>query len=329
MSVIISAYDTTVCSGFPITKIKEEIIKAKLMGGLHELDVSLERYGEQFKLYLVEGGNTFADTIPYFKQPMLIPDENNSGSGFFVIDVRAFGHWSAPHQKFAVRNGVEYAWHLKRAILNQIWLDGRVEALRDISNLPISAYSALISQSIARRFSLDPAEQMVVAVLAAYFYMCHFTEETSFTEHEFPLIVGKIARVTNVPASNVEKMLNGIACIHTLEDFCSEVHKRVGNVALQDFNIGTMVMICSGTWFGDNSREIMAVGLEHIPTWLMMVEASLSSATYRRSVFAKIVQKIDKGNMGTLYTRSIAEIIGGSSGITDGASALVDYATFF
>lgn len=316
MSINLSAYDTTACSGFPISKIKEEITKAQLMGGFQVADVKTDPYADSFALNMLEGGNSAADAVGFFKHPVLLSTEVNKHKLAVFLDVRDYGTWSGLEGKFRVRAGGEYVFHIKRAILNNFMIDGRVEALRDISSLPLKAYAALISQSVARRFALDPAEQMTISVLAGFFYLCLFTDESKLTDHELQLTAGKLATDLRMPAQAVFKVLDGIDCLHCLDDLCKEVHLRVGNVALQNFNCGTLLACVAGNWIGNNSREILSVGLEHIPTWLVIVEACLSSQTYRRSTLAKIVQKLDTQNASKNFSRSLDTLLGGSSALT-------------
>lgn len=330
MTINNSAYDTTACSGFTLTKVTDELVRAAAQGGLLKLTVTPYKHSDSFDIYLVEGGNTAEDLVPFFRHPfpVTIPtiDKNKQ---VFALDVRNFGSWNPLQREFRVKNGIEYAWSIKRAILNNIWVEGRSEVLRDISPLPLIAYSQLIGQSVARRFALDPAEQMIVSVLAGFFYLCQFTDETRFSEMDMTQVEGKLVRHLRLPAALVSKTLNDIACIHSLSDLCAEIHKRVGNVALQDFNEGTLIQIVSGTWFGTNAREVLAVGLEHVPTWLAIVDASLSSATFRRSTLAKIIQQFDKNEMGKLYHRSIDALIGGPDAVTVDGATHSEYATYY
>lgn len=328
MSVNLTAYDTTAYS-FNQTRLDEELRKGLYTSGFHAVQVSLEQFVDPFSIYLVEGGNSAADSIQFFRHPFLLRKNDQMKEDVLVLDVRSFGKYSAPHAQFAIRNGIEYVWHLKRTILNQVWIDGRVEVLRDLSSLPMVVYAALISQTISRRFALDPAEQMSVAALAAYFYLSLFTDEEEFSEHERPLIYKKIADATKVPVNNVSKVLEGLPCLHGLPALCDAIKMRVGNVALDNFNIGTLLAVTTNTWYGTNAQDVLGVGLEHIPTWLMIVEASLSSATFKRSTLAKISQQYDKGDAGKNLRRSIEVLIGGNKAVTSGGKPLEEYGTFF
>ena len=319
MTINISAYDTMACASLPVRhRVVEEIMRAGLAGATGVLKVATGKHESPFDLLSVQGGNSFADAVPYFNHPVLVPypaGESNGQSQAFVVDVRHFGKFSGPLAEFLVRNGAEYSWALRRAILNQVWMDGRPEVLRDISTLPAATYAALVSECVARRFALDPAEQMIVAALSAYFYYGLFTDEEKFSEMEIPLLSKKISDITRVPMPMVHKLIEGLPVLATLDQFCQAVHDKVKNVALENFNLGTLLSVVRSTWFGHNSMEVVSVALEHIPTWLAIVSSSLESAVFKRSPLAKIAQRFDKNGAGKNFTRSLEVILGGAEAV--------------
>lgn len=322
MSINETAYDTTACSGSRYNNIIEELQTGWHMGGLSNIEVKLDPHTDPFNMLLLHGGNAAADSIAFFKHPVFVPSKLNTVSEHgkvnkeICVDVRNFGKWDSLQSKFTVRNHAEYGWTIKRAILNKVWADGRVMALRDISTIPAAVYCALISESIARRFALDKAEQMTIAVLAGYFYYSHFTDE-AFPEDDLVRIIGNIARITHIPADKVESIIKDLPIINSVQFLCDCIIAKVDSIALQNLNPGVLYAIACGNWFGSDAREILAVGLEHIPTWLMIVHASLASSTYKRSTLSKISIRYDKGGAGTNFTRSIDELIGGRYAIND------------
>lgn len=320
MAIYETAYDTTACSGSRVRKLVEDIQKAAVMGGLGTITVSQKENGSDFMIYTAEGGAASIDTVPFFAHPVFakLNDTNE-----LVVDIRAYGKYNAPQSQFVVRNGPEYAWSLKRAILNKLWVQGRTDAIRDLSPIPMAVYSSLISECIARRFALDPSEQMTVASLSAFFYYCLF-RDTNFTEEGIHRMVGTIARNTRIPADKIYNSIGDLKMILDLDELCAVIRERCNNVALDNLNTGVLYAACCGNWFGTNAREILAVGLEHPPTFVMIVAASLESATYKRSTLAKISARYDKQGAGDNFIRSINVLLGGSEAIAQDA-----YGNFF
>lgn len=326
MSINETAYDTTACSGYRYNQIVEDLKKTHLMGGLGEISVNLAAYDTQFKLNVLQGGCASADQVAFFKHPVIFKNSNASNDSeqhLVYLDIREFGKFLPNQSQFVVRNGAEYAWAIKRTILNKLWIDGKIDAMRDISTIPVAVYASLLSESIARRFALDPAEQMTVAVLSAYFYYQLFVD-VEMSEDEQTRTVGSIVRATKIPAQKVFDVLSDVRSLHTLDDLCAAIRKSVNNVALEHLNVGTLYAVCCGNWFGSNAREVMAVGLEHVPTWLMIVSSSLSSATFKRSTLAKISSRFDKANAGLNLQRSLDLLIGGAEAVDQ-----KEYSTYY
>lgn len=321
MAIYETAYDTTACSGARISELQNKLTKGLLMGGLQTKELALNEHDAPVKLHLLQGGNSAADTIPFFNHPVQMHGIDNKGPrgdvASYALDVRNFGKWYAPNQTFVVRNRPEFEWSIRRALLNHVWMTHRPEQLRDISTIPASVYSSLISECVARRFALDAGEQATISVLACYFYYGLFTNDKEFDDFQKNKIVGSIARATRIPADKVFEILEDLPILFSLEDLCEACREKTGSVSLTDFNIGVLIAVVAGNWFGTNARENLAVALEHVPTWIMIVSASLTEATFKRSVLAKIAMRYDKNNAGESFKKSIDVLLGGKNLVED------------
>lgn len=316
MAIYETAYDTSACSGARVMDLKDKLAKGILMGGLYNKELALNEHDKPVTLMLLQGGNSAADVIPYFNHPLEV--KSSSGRDYcYAVDVRNFGKWYAPNQKFVVRNRPEFEWSIRRALLNHVWVTGRPELLRDISTIPAAVYSSLISECVARRFVLDAAEQATIAVLACYFYYGLFTNDKEFDEFQKNKIVGSIARITRIPAEKVFSIIDDLPVMFSLEELCEACKQKTGSVSLNDFNIGVLIAVVAGNWFGTNARENLAVALEHVPTWIMIVNASMTEATFKRSVLAKISARYDKNSAGQSMKKSLDIMLGGVSLVED------------
>lgn len=316
MTIYKTAYDTSACSGFRVRDVQDQLEKGALQMAMRSMRIKTNHDEEGFTLHLLEGGNSAADVIPYFRHPVLLPSTSKNVGGDdggvqFAVDVRNFGKYNAPQQVFIVKNAPEFAWNVKRAILNHVWVTERPEILRDISPIPAQTYSTLLAECISHRFALDPAQKFQVQALAAFFYYGLFFESRTLDEMERNKLAGMISRATKVPAEKVFEWLGDTPLLNSLEEFCQACAKVTGSVALDKFNTGVLVAIAGGTWYGTNSRENIAVALEHVPTWIMCVEASLSEATFKRSMLAKISSRFDKQGAGDAFSRTLNVLLGG------------------
>jgi hypothetical protein len=323
MAIYNTPYDTTAGLGYRYVNMAHELRTALAGGGLaihaavdgqfsHPMHAGASAEAKKFQIALVQGGNSFADSVHFFKHPVFVLFDEQE---YICVDVREYGKWEAHQQRFAVRNVPEYIWALKRALLTCIWNDGRVEVLRDISNLPAQVYCALISESISRRFSLDVAEQSTIAVIAGYFYYGLFSNDGAVGEDEKNNLAGKLSRITNVDATRVFSIIDRLGPMPNVAAFCDATREQVGNVALENLNNGNLFNVVGGTWFGTNARDTLCMSLEHVPTWTMIVEASLASQTYKRATLSKISARFDKRQAGEAFSQSLSALLGGPQAI--------------
>lgn len=327
MAVNETAYDTTACMAYKTQNIKDLISKAMVMGAVNVKTVKLSNTGQVIKVGLVEGGSTHSDTIPYFHHPVFVFDTTKSDEQepIVFIDVRDYGMYNKPQQRFVVRNRVEYMWSIKRAILSHIWTHGRKETLRDLSMLPAAAFSSMISESVSRRYALDMAQQTTMQVLACYFYYCLFSDAKEFDETELNRVVGAISRCTKVQADYIYTVVAGLPVIESLDEFCKYTKEKTQSVSLTDFNTGILFAITGGNWFGTNARELMAVALEHVPTWVMITYGGVAEASFKRSVLAKLLERLAKRHSAEAFTKNLVTLLNTDESLDElfeGASGL-------
>lgn len=296
----LTAYDTSACKNFVLKEVVDALTKALIVNELKVEEHASIRSDLAFNYYIVTGGNPSSDNVKYFNHPLMIDDGSNNGRNLskkvFVLDARSYGTWHKPSESFVIRNTSGYDFEVNRLILNQLWYKERPEILRDISHVPAQVYSTLISECVGKRFALDPREQSIVAILSSYFYCCLFTEMSSFEEDEYVKILSYVAKVSRLQYSVVEETLDFLnrTVIHDLEKLCGYIKEATESIALKDLNVGVLFALTTSTWFGNNAKETLAVGLEHIPTWLTIVYSSLEETTFKRSVLSKISIRFNK-----------------------------------
>jgi hypothetical protein len=310
-----SPYDTEACAYIARPELISSIQKAHLQGELHAAQIDAGRDDEGFTIYLVYGGSTFSDEIKFFSHPIYVSVPDTKDEEILVVDVRNYGSWDAPNMRFKVRNAPEYAFAIRRAILTHLANSGRPEVLRDISNIPAMTYVALITEAISHRFGADPAERSTISALVAYYYYSLFRTVPMNVEQEMPMLMGKIAKMTAVPLEYVKNALADMNAMLTLQDLCDEIVKKVNSPAFSSLNLGVLFTLVNGSWMGGGTREVVTVGLQHVPTWLMLCEAGLVSRTYKKTTLARVAQRFDKGTEGRSFVRAMDVLCGGHDAV--------------
>lgn len=280
-----TAYDTTACSGFgPAIKRTVEAVQAAGIYG--EL-----QYLKDTNILMVQGNGNYANEIPAFAHPIAYLDQHKNEQ--LVFDARSCGSWDSQQHEFRVRNQVEFTLASYRAKYNKVWLTERPETLRDFSPLPLSVFAAWVSESVARRFALDPREQFELAIISGIYYCTLFMQDGQFEEKDKLRIGSAVSRAVRAKPEDVFEILDQLETVpKSVHDFCALAAKLPRSVRLSEFNPGLLFAILGGTWYGANAKELIAVALEHPPTWICILLSALNERSYKNSTVTKVAERI-------------------------------------
>lgn len=291
--VYLSSYDTTVGSGMNLSTVVHSIKECLIQAYPNPLDVKPQG---DIKPYFIIGSDSCESNVPNFVHPLHLQSVHKDK--FICMDVRNFVRLNPSiEQGFIIKNQTEFDLAKTRLVMNLLWLTQSKNYLRDLSFVPSAVFSSLISESLAKRFALDAKDQLTLAVLANVYYQFLFKEAgKEFTEEEKQKITTVTIKATKAPANFVFQIIDKIEPINNIEEFCSVCKEVLQNVRIENLNAGLLITILSNTWF-TSGKEIVAVGLEHPPTWVSIVYAALNDKGYKNSVISKIAERY-LGNKG-------------------------------
>lgn len=301
MTIAKTAYDTTACSGYVLNKVTHAADVAQANG-------MLEHDEDGYNLYLVKGGSSVVDEIPLFTHPVIL--SNNNADPVLCVDLRAYGKWDRDQNTFNIKNNTEHNLAIHRGRLNDIWLNNDPSILRNISPAPMALYAAWISEAVGRRFALDPKEQFNLAILAAIFYSSQFHNKDSLDEEEKLKLINNVAKNVRASASDVLAIIDKVDVIHSLSEFCKLTEEVTGSVRMREFNPGILFAIVGGSWFGAiNAKELIAVALEHPPTWITVLLYAFNDKSFHNTQISKITERSTYRDLGKDYVRAVLNLL--------------------
>ena len=316
MTVFNSAYDTTAGSGFQTSRVIHAIKEAVIRDQIDSMNTGIVTNFQEDEYHGVLIANQYPSLalIPFFTHPIIvdIKDQkrgpNQVRTKVIFTDIRAFASVREFDQKFILKNKMEYDLAKLRTVLNLIWVKDSPLKLRDLSPVPVSVYASWISEGISRRYALDPKDQMLLSIISGIFYFTLF-ERQELTEENKMRINSAVARATRVSAKEVLDIMDQITELNNIKDFVKNVKSILQNTRLDDFNEGMLISILGNSWFGTNAKEMLAVALEHPPTWISIVYSSFVERSYKNSAIAKISDRYALAKGQNDFTRSIVSII--------------------
>lgn len=320
MTIYRSAYDTTVGKGFNTAKIKNSILETIIKESIYEFTydlASLNLKDNVLPMFIASKSDSEAN-IPFFIHPLIVSLEPIKQKETMVcMDIRSFASYNKNSQDtndaLLVRNKMELDLARIRTVLNMVWITERPMNLRDISSVPTAVFSSWISETIAKRFALDPKDQLVIQIIACIYYNTLFSDHNTFSEEEKVRTIGSIIKITRAPSKLVLEIFEKVTEMPNIKEFCKNIRDIGENTRLQDFNEGVLVSLLITSWFGTNSKEMLAVALEHPPTWIAIVYSSFVERTYKNSGIAKISQRYAQGKGETDFVRSLVALIKSNS----------------
>ena len=304
MTTFNTAYETSACAGFVTQKITAGIKQAAVSSEVRKL--------ENMPILLVEGAGTYGESVPPFSHPFAFPYAywGEQERPHIAIDMRHYGRFDRNRNEFVIgQNKVEYNMALARAKLNWVWIDRDKEILRDLSQMPMAVYASWLSENIARRYALEPAEQFNLSILAGIFYSSLFHDEEKLEERDKLRIVNAISRNLRCKAEDVIKIIDQVDVIPNVGAFCTKAAEIVSPVRLSQLNAPVLVTILGSTWSGTNHRELLGVAIEHPPTWIAILMAASSERYYHNSQLARICERFTKNDMGKNFMHSALRML--------------------
>lgn len=301
-----TSYDTTAGQVQKLDPLALAIKQALVTGMLQERRLGVLKSDQKSAVFVI-GGNTDELHIPAFTHPYLI--QNFKGQDYLVSDVRRFRNISREWISEAefeknVSNKVEYGLTKSRAVLGLAWLDmSKVPTIRSRFSFAGTVFASWVTQAISRFYALDFGDQALIQATAIYYYHTLFSLETKLEGSELELAVIHATKATNLSATTIMKLFESFGDVRSADDFCELVKTSTDNsVRLKDFNRGILMTLIGNTWYGTNAVEMLAVALEHPPTWIAIVYATLTERSYKNSQLFKIVEFNSKRGAGDQFT---------------------------
>ena len=287
-----TAYETTACNGFVVSKIAHAIEDALVAGNYHSTKNNAA---------VKEINHTATTTpVPAFFHPMLVKAqpgykdagderlEKNMKDMVVVVDVRSSGKFDESNYEFKVRNQYEYDFITLYGELNNFWVMDNARLLSSVSHLPVSLYARWMSENITRRFGLNPQDQLTIAILSAFFYLGQFTNEEAVDVRELQRLCGIISKSVYVNVQAIMDIIDNRPYIKNITEFCDVIKEVTGNVRLNDLNPGVLLSILGNSWYGTNAKELVAVAIEFPPAWVLLTYASYVDRSYKNTGIAKM-----------------------------------------
>lgn len=301
------SYQTTVGAAF-VTKSVEMAIKQSIIkDSINQVSLRVKSDGE-FKPVFITGAYPSESDIPLFTHPISIIGVDRQK--YLCTDLRLYvkKDLDLSHIEAGIRNLTEFNFVKSRAILNLLWVNGQSQYIKNSLPLGAAVFSHWLTDVITRSYALDFKDQSTINVICAFYYLTLFDDQSIDQEYKERLAVHTI-KATKVPAEFVLSVTDKIEQMNSVNDLITNIINITENIRLKQFNLAILLTLIKNSWYGTQVKEILAVSLEHPPTWLAIVYASLSERTYKNSMVFKIAERLGKRGLADEFMANYRNLI--------------------
>lgn len=262
-------------------------------------------------LVFVVGAKDAVIDIPAFGHPIEI--ESVGGEKYLACDIRTM---VSPRRSVKdtpiVRSRGEFTFIVRRAILQRVWNEHEFGELKNVSKMPIAIFAQWVSEAMTRQLSLDPQVQLELRVLAAFYYLCLFSMPVAHTDErerlKYAVQISTALNYRNV--DDIMRVIEDIPHLENLDQFCKAVVGKGFSVRLERLVPGLLITWIVLSWHGSSAREVAAIALEHPPTFLAMVYASITERGFRKTRLAEmILRNYDSGTQFRDFETAFGTVI--------------------
>ena len=296
----IDVYQTIACKGYKLDNIYKAL-KIELVTYDHIINLEEdEREIEGIKLLVGEANN-----ISSFTHPIIVHDSEIS---YIVLDVRRFiKPKSSVLKDFMVSNRPEFNLLVLRAKTQYLALVGKGDYLIDFDPLPALIFSRWIANAIAFKMNFSPHDQIITTLISMAYYLRLF--ETKMDIDELKLFVNRNTYIDPDIISDIFESHDEYEKLNSVVELSELLKEKIGNIRAEKISVPLLLASLTYGWNGSNAKEVMAVCLEHPPTWIACLATAIKDKNYKHSPIAKIVKTYTKKNKGNEYLLRLEELI--------------------
>lgn len=258
----------------------------------------------------VEAGVTLNPVILYGlgdSEKSVIPLNHplfSAANNWVALDLRNFVKVANDGTGYDIRNESEYHLAVTRYILTSLWYIGKQSSLYSLE-LAHFAFSSWLSDNLGSKFGLDLGDKLKLRILANIYYSRMFSEYPDSDELDKLLIRAKNDNLIPDLFKEVYEKVSDPESLTSIDDFCKACYTVTGNVRLQNLDYVVLSNIVNSNWVGVNGKELILLALEHPPTWISMVYASITQRSFKKNFVSIVVERISKRGKDSVFVKQV------------------------
>lgn len=279
MAIFYSPYETTIGSKFN-TDRSQTAIRQSL--GLNYPWMKINEANKTIFIYP-------NPVVPTFSHPLTI--ETVKGLTYTICDLSSFIR-ERQEGEYVVANKPLFSLQTIRTVLTSDLINNGTRSIKSLSPNVVKTYVDLITSSLSMMFSLNNEEVLALRALSGWMYYSMLHNDPYAGELEFDALIAKLARDINIPSSFLYRYLDQ-EFYKNVSDFLEKIRQKISNPAVQKINEGLFYTVIAknlnaNVWIGLEKQEILAMSVEHIPTFIATLVICLSEQVFKNAGLTKM-----------------------------------------
>lgn len=279
MAIFYSPYETTIGSKFN-TDRSQTAIRQSL--GLNYPWMKINEANKTIFIYP-------NPVVPTFSHPLTI--ETVKGLTYTICDLSSFIR-ERQEGEYVVANKPLFSLQTIRTVLTSDLVNNGTRSIKSLSPNVVKTYVDLITSSLSMAFSLNNEEVLALRALSGWMYYSMLHNDPYAGELEFDALIAKLAREINIPSSFLYRYLDQ-EFYKNVSDFLEKIRQKISNPAVQKINEGLFYTVIAknlnaNVWIGLEKQEILAMSVEHIPTFIATLVICLSEQVFKNAGLTKM-----------------------------------------
>ena len=279
MAIFYSPYETTIGSKFN-TDRSQTAIRQSL--GLNYPWMKINEANKTIFIYP-------NPVVPTFSHPLTL--ETVKGLTYTVCDLSSFIR-ERQEGEYVVANKPLFSLQTIRTVLTSDLINNGTRSIKSLSPNVVKTYVDLITSSLSMAFSLNNEEVLALRALSGWMYYSMLHNDPYAGELEFDALIAKLSREINIPSSFLYRYIDQ-EFYKNVSDFLEKLRQKITNPAVQKINEGLFYTVIAknlnaNVWIGLEKQEILAMSVEHIPTFVATLVICLSEQVFKNAGLTKM-----------------------------------------
>jgi len=288
---MLKPYATTYGSLLNIAKLEKALLMYINTADLNELEYEYVSEGDSRSIFIT-GYNDEEQELPAFEHPIVLT--TLKGHTVTISDVRRYVR---PVKELPARlsdivkdvNSLEFI--VLRNILTKDFVNNDISKYSAVFKPATSGMGLWLSSMVNTAILLDPVESFNIEIIASV-----YANTLLYNQNETDTIIARVISSKHVykfSKNDIKKLAYSYVVTDDggLEELILNLQNAIPPEKAEFITIDSLIGVLGNIWHGPGGAETPIIALEHMPTWLSLMNSSITNRSYQKSRIGMLLDK--------------------------------------